>query len=114
MVKNLPAKQEMWVQSLGQEDPPYRGFDVVVPTNMTMERQYVYLQRNGRYRVELGVSEKGIMTRLDNFLDNISGHLKKLHNGLEKINIRESEVKAELANKDGYSDIIQKIRELEM
>ena len=21
MVKNLPAKQEMWVQSLGQEDP---------------------------------------------------------------------------------------------
>ena len=24
MVKNLPAKQEMWVQSLGQEDPPER------------------------------------------------------------------------------------------
>ena len=21
MIKNLPAKQEMWVQSLGQEDP---------------------------------------------------------------------------------------------
>ena len=25
VVKNLPAKQEMWVQSLGQEDPPEEG-----------------------------------------------------------------------------------------
>ena len=25
MVKNLPAKQEAWVQSLGQEDPLEKG-----------------------------------------------------------------------------------------
>ena len=25
MVKNLPAKQETWVQSLGQEDPLEKG-----------------------------------------------------------------------------------------
>ena len=25
MVKNLPAMQETWVQSLGQEDPPEKG-----------------------------------------------------------------------------------------
>ena len=25
VVKNLPAKQEMWVQSLSQEDPPEEG-----------------------------------------------------------------------------------------
>ena len=25
MVKNLPAMQEMWVQSLGREDPPEEG-----------------------------------------------------------------------------------------
>ena len=25
MVKNLPAKQEMWVRSLSQEDPPGEG-----------------------------------------------------------------------------------------
>ena len=25
MVKNLPAKQEMWVRSLGWEDPPEKG-----------------------------------------------------------------------------------------
>ena len=27
MVKNPPAKQEMWVRSLGQEDSPERGND---------------------------------------------------------------------------------------
>ena len=25
MVKNLPAKQDTWVRSLGQEDPPEKG-----------------------------------------------------------------------------------------
>ena len=25
MVKNVPAMQDMWVQSLGQEDPPEKG-----------------------------------------------------------------------------------------
>ena len=25
MVKNLPAMQETWIQSLGQEDPPEEG-----------------------------------------------------------------------------------------
>ena len=27
MVKNLPAMQETWVRSLGQEDPPGEGSD---------------------------------------------------------------------------------------
>ena len=27
MVKNLPAMQEMWVQSLGQEDPLEKGME---------------------------------------------------------------------------------------
>ena len=32
MVKNPPTKQEMWVQFLGQEDPPEKG----VPTHSSV------------------------------------------------------------------------------
>ena len=28
MVKNLPSMQEMWVRSLGQEDPPEKGMAI--------------------------------------------------------------------------------------
>ena len=31
MVKNLPARQETWVQSLGQEDPLEKGMAVFPP-----------------------------------------------------------------------------------
>ena len=38
MVKNLPAMQETWVQSLGQKDPPWRK--EWQPTPVLMPREF--------------------------------------------------------------------------
>ena len=88
----------------------YRGFDVVIPTNMTKQKPFVYLERCGRYRIDMSLSESGVLVRIDNFLNDISEHLDNLKKGLEKLNLRESELRAELKNKDSYSDIIEEIR----
>ena len=39
MVKNLPTKQETWVQSLGQEDPLETGSPVFLPGELHGQRR---------------------------------------------------------------------------
>lgn len=103
ITQNELSKEEVTVCS-------YRGFDVIVPTNMTKRRPYVYLQRSGRYHVDMSLSEVGVLVRIDNFLDNIDKHLENLEKALENLNIRETEIKTELENKDSYADIIEEIK----
>ena len=56
----------------------YQGFQIVLPTNMRKEKPYVWLQREGRYYVELGDSEVGSLIRLDNAIEGLPAHLEKL------------------------------------
>lgn len=86
----------------------YRGFDVVLPANMALEKPYVWLSRQGKYYVELGDTEIGNLVRIDNFLDALDNHLEKLKIGLSKLTEKEIELKAELAKDENYSEQIEK------
>ena len=86
----------------------YRGFDVVLPANMILEKPYVWLSRQGKYYVELGDTEIGNLVRIDNFLDTLDNHLEKLKIGLSKLTEKEIELKAELAKDENYSEQIEK------
>lgn len=86
----------------------YRGFDIVLPANMILEKPYVWLSRQGKYYVELGDTEIGNLVRIDNFLDTLDNHLEKLKIGLSKLTEKEIELKAELAKDENYSEQIEK------
>ena len=86
----------------------YRGFDIVLPANMTLEKPYVWLSRQGKYYVELGDTEIGNLVHIDNYLDTLDNHLEKLRIGLSKLSEREIELKAELAKDENYSEQIEK------
>lgn len=88
----------------------YRGFDVVLPANMILEKPYVWLSRQGKYYVELGDTEIGNLVRIDNYLDTLDNHLEKLKIGLSKLSEKEIELKAELAKDENYSEQIEKYR----
>ena len=45
MVKNLPAKQETWVQSLGQEDPLQEGMAI---RSSILARKILWTEEVGR------------------------------------------------------------------
>lgn len=86
----------------------YRGFDIILPANMTEKAPYLWLSRAGRYRVELGDTEVGNLIRVDHVLDNLEEHLKKLRLGLSQLEKREAELRTELAKEENYSDKIKK------
>lgn len=88
----------------------YRGFEIILPANMTREKPYVWLKRNGRYYVELGDTNTGNLIRIDNFLDDLQTHLDKLNKGLAKLWERELQLKEELRKEESFSDEIEECR----
>ena len=88
----------------------YRGFDIVLPANMTREKPYVWLSHQGKYYVELGDTEIGNLMRIDNYLDMLGNYLEKLKIGLSKLTEKEIELKAELAKDENYSEQIEKYK----
>ena len=89
----------------------YLGFKINLPPNMNPKKPYVWLERSGRYYVELGDSEKGCLIRIDNFLENFERHIEKLDDSLERLYIRENAIRKELEEKDDISEEISKLRE---
>ena len=87
----------------------YRGFNIVLPSSMDEHRPYVWLEREGRYFLEIGEAENGILIRIDNFLDGLSKHLEKLSDGLRTLRARKSHIEEELSKPEGYSAEIEKL-----
>ena len=87
----------------------YNGFQIVLPSNMSNEKPFVWVQNNGRYYVALGDTEVGGLIRLDNFFDNLPTHLEKLREGYEQLTTREAAIKVELTKKEDYDSVIDKI-----
>ena len=85
----------------------YRGFDIVLPANMTLEKPYVWLKKSGKYYVELGDTDIGNLIRIDNYLDSLEDHLSKLIQNLEKLREKEKDIRFELSKDESYTDQIE-------
>ena len=88
----------------------YTGFSIVIPANMTREKPYVWLSRQGKYYVELGDTDMGNLINIDHFLNTLPDHLEGLKIGLSKLKERETELKAELSKEENYSEKIEEYR----
>ena len=89
----------------------YRGFELVLPSNMTLEKPYIWLKRKGRYYMELGDSKTGNLIRIDHFLDNLTEHAEKLQAGLSDLLGKKRQLEEELSKKDSYSYKIDECRQ---
>ena len=89
----------------------YQGFQIVLPSNMTAQKPYIRLQKNGRYYVELGDSRVGGLVRIDNCLDHLEEHLFKLQEKERELCDRREAVRAELDIKEDYADRIAEKRQ---
>lgn len=85
----------------------YRGFDIILPVNMRPTKPFVWLVKNGKYRLELGGTQTGDLIRIDNYIDALPKHLNELKHNLNKSEEREREIKATLASKESYYDKIE-------
>ena len=89
----------------------YRGFRVLLPNNMLAEKPFVWLERKGRYLVELGEAEISYLSRVDHVLDNLPKHLDKLSETLGHLQTRLEHVRAELRKEDNYIDRLREHKE---
>lgn len=95
----------------------YRGFDLILPANMTQQKPYLWLKKKGKYYVELGDTDVGNLIRIDHTLDSLPGRLDSLEAELIKLREKEKDLKSELAKKESYADRIDlyktKVEELD-
>ncbi len=101
--KNILAVSE-------REFTKYQGFTVILPANMDKKKPFVYLRRMGKYSVELGETEMGMLVRLDNFLDKLPKHLEYQKKKLEELQNKQQALRSQLAHKESFADEIERLK----
>ncbi len=89
----------------------FRGFQIVLPANMQKEKPFLWLQKTGRYYVELGDSAAGYLTRIGYFLEHLDAHIAKMEETREKLVKKGADIRAELAKKESFADEIKALTE---
>lgn len=88
----------------------YRGFNVVLPENMFKEKPYLLLENSGSYIVEMGFSEKGVLLRLDNFIDDMPKLIENLSKNIDEETSQLNRAKEEVGKTESYSDRIAELK----
>ena len=88
----------------------YQGFEIILPANMLAEKPYVWLQGDGKYYVELGDSERGMLVRIDNFLEDLKDLALKFADELADLSLERERIRIELEKDDSYVDKIEALK----
>lgn len=89
----------------------YNGFSIILPKNMSRSSPYLIVKRSGRYRIDLGESEKGNLIRLDNFFAGFNRTVELYEEDLKKLKERKKGLEEEVLKKD---DTFEKVNELKI
>ena len=88
----------------------YNGFDIIVPTNLSTDKPYLYVEKYGRYTIDLGQTILGDLTRIDNFFGDLENHLEDLQNELKGLYRRQTDIEEELRSNVNYADKIEELK----
>lgn len=84
----------------------YQGFTVILPAHMDGVKPFIYIRNNGNYRLDMGLSEVGNMTRIDNLLNGFEKRLDSYKKQYKELVSRRVGLEAELKKEDDYSEMI--------
>ena len=86
----------------------YRGFSLILPAGMKADELYVLIKREGTYRVDMGDTEKGNLTRLDNFMDReLNKRVGELQIQMDLLRKEQAQIEVELASEAIYAEKIE-------
>ena len=93
----------------------YNGFKIKAPANLILNSFYLIIENDNRYVIELGSSELGIITRIDNHLEKLPTLLNETIDKRDKLIIKQESITKELENEIDYAtQIINLNKELEI
>jgi hypothetical protein len=88
----------------------YQGFEIIQPANMLAEKPYIWLKGEGKYYVELGENDRGMVVRIDNFLENLRELTFRHADTLAGLGMERENIRAELEKEVNYTDKIQELK----
>lgn len=88
------------------------GFRIIYPKFINSKQPYVWLERNGRYKVEIGDSERGVMMRIENVINSLPDKLENYRKSKDALVQRKEALENELRNINYYSEEIEFYYEL--
>jgi N12 class adenine-specific DNA methylase len=88
----------------------YQGFLVVLPSYLIPQKPHLWLKRNGKYKVDVGESEFGYLTRLENALERLGDQLKIYKDNVQGLIMSKEEIRAQLAKNDSYADELARVK----
>ena len=74
----------------------YRGFNLIVTFDHLSQKALLYIKGHSSYKIELGSSDTGNITRIDNSIDNISSLIDEYTDSIEQLNFQLTTAKTEL------------------
>ena len=66
---------------------------------------------DGKYYVELGDTEAGVLIRIDNYLNNLDKYIENQQKQLFNMGERKKGIRKELGNDENYADVIAELKE---
>lgn len=78
---------------------------------MAKVKPFVRLEREGKYYVELGDTEAGVLIRIDNYLNNLDKYIENQQKQLFNMGERKKGIRKELGNDENYADVIAELKE---
>ena len=88
----------------------YYGFKVILPKDMSKEKPFVIMQRNGNYKLDMSDSKTGNLIRIDNFVLNFEKKVNEFKNNIENLNQRKVDLEAEILTKDNTYEQINELK----
>ncbi len=85
----------------------YRGFDIILPSHMSLDKPYIWLQRCGRYCIDMSDNEKGNLVRIDNCIDGLSQRISRFYERLQEIRCRQESIESQLKKEENYKQQIK-------
>lgn len=88
------------------------GFKIIYPKFINPDQPHIWLERNGRYKVEIGDSERGVMMRIENAINSLPDKLENYRKSKDALVQRKEALEKELRNINYYSEEIEFYHEL--
>ncbi len=88
----------------------YRSFKLAIPSYSIEQQPYLLLINNGRYRVELGETERGYLPRIDHFINSLDFHLSKLESEWTSFDLKRREIFDELSKNENFDETIANLK----
>ncbi len=104
LINNIGNKSEVEILD-------YYGFKIKAPANLISNNLYLLIENNNRYTLDLGNSDLGVISRIDNFFEKLSSKLADTKSKRDDLLIKKESIAKELENEIDYSSEIIRLNE---